>query len=104
MCAASDTSVCAVGLVGGSVALQVALPNPVKNFYERSFLTDRRPEDLAEFFGGERLMEVFCLELKPLVDFLMRSGYWDDDGVYHTFGYTFAVKMRHILVQKIILQ
>ena len=86
----------AVGLVGGSVALQVALPNPVKNFYERSFLTDRRPEDLAEFFGGERLMEVFCLELKPLVDFLMRSGYWDDDGVYHTFGLPFGRMAAHI--------
>jgi hypothetical protein len=83
-------------LGGAGVALQIALPNPTKDFYERSFVTDRRPEDLADFYGGERLMEVFCLESKLLVDFLMRSGYWDDDGVYHTYGLPFGRMAAHI--------
>ena len=80
----------AIGLGAAGFALQIVLPNPLTDFYERSFVTDRRPEDLAEFYGGERLMEVFCLESKALVDFLMRSGYWDDDGVYHTYGLPFG--------------
>ena len=39
--------------------------------------------DLAEFYGNEDFMEIFCV-LPFMVDFMMRSGTFDDNGHVHT--------------------
>jgi len=44
----------------------------------------RRP-DALRFYGNEDFMEIFCV-LPFMVDFMMRSGHFDDDGHVHTFG------------------
>merc|ERR1719310_2613373 len=40
---------------------------------------------MAEFYGNEDFMEIFCV-FPFMVDFMMRSGYFDDNGHVHTFG------------------
>jgi len=72
----------------GCGALQLGFGSQ-DDFYEHSFITTKDPSDLVEFYGGEGLMEVFCV-FPWVVEFLMRSGFWDDDGVYHTFGLPFG--------------
>merc|ERR1712071_635373 len=44
------------------------------------------PDDLASFYGSEEFMEIFCMV--PIVGaIMMRGGYFDDDGVVHTYGF-----------------
>lgn len=71
--------------VPASVALQYFMQAPVENFYRRSFVTNKSADDLAEFYGSDEMMHIFCV-FPFVVSLLMESGYWDDDGTYHTFG------------------
>ena len=48
-------------------------------------MTTADPNDLAEFYGNEDFMEIFCV-FPFMVDFMMRSGHFDDNGHVHTFG------------------
>ena len=56
-----------------------------EHFYDHRFVTDADPNALAEFYGNEDFMEIFCV-FPFMVDFMMRSGYFDDNGHVHTFG------------------
>lgn len=58
-----------------------------KQYYNRSFIVKKKPDpdDLVEFYGGEGVMEIFCV-LPMIHNLLMSTGVWDDNGVYHTFG------------------
>ena len=57
-------------------------------FYERKFIADLDTQDadircsLTEFFGGEGLMDIFCV-FAFMKKMLMSTGFWDDDGAYH---------------------
>ena len=55
------------------------------DFYDFRFITDANSDDLAEFYGNEDFMEIFCV-FPFVVDFMMRSGDFDDKGHVHTFG------------------
>ena len=48
-------------------------------------MTEADPNALAEFYGNEDFMEIFCV-FPFMVDFMMWSGYFDDNGHVHTFG------------------
>ena len=56
-----------------------------EDFYDHRFVTEADPNALAEFYGNEDFMEIFCV-FPFMVDFMMRSGYFDDNGHVHTFG------------------
>jgi len=56
-----------------------------EHFYDHRFVTEADPNALAEFYGNEDFMEIFCV-FPFMVDFMMRSGYFDDNGHVHTFG------------------
>ena len=63
--------------------------NPDENFYERKFIVDKNPEDLSEFYGSDELMRIFCI-FPFISNILMKSGYWDDEGNYNTYGIPFG--------------
>mmetsp|Transcript_10811 Transcript_10811/g.21970 ORF Transcript_10811/g.21970 Transcript_10811/m.21970 type:complete len:391 (+) Transcript_10811:78-1250(+) len=54
-------------------------------FFDHRFTTDKKPEDLADLYGTEAFMEIFCV-LPFMANFMMRSGEFDDDGHIRTFG------------------
>jgi hypothetical protein len=74
--------------VGGSVLATAALQakyGHTKDFFEYRFITEKNPDDLASFYGGEEFMELFCV--MPLVGaIMMRGGVFDDEGTVHTQG------------------
>jgi len=59
-------------------------------FFEYSVITKKLdPNDLAEFYGNEDFMQIFCV--LPIVEFfLMRGAKFDDQGVVHTWGFPFG--------------
>lgn len=57
------------------------------DFFEHKFITTKKPEDLADFYGTEAFMEVFCV-LPFMAQFMMRSGEFDEEGKVHTWGLT----------------
>ena len=71
-------------LTGGLVAGQYFFGS-ADNFYDHRFITKADPDAMAEFYGNEDFMEIFCV-FPFMVDFMMRSGYFDDNGHVHTFG------------------
>lgn len=56
-----------------------------ENFFEHKFITTKKSEDLADFYGTEDFMEVFCV-LPFMVDFMMRGAEFDDNGTIHAWG------------------
>ena len=71
-------------LTGGLVAGQYFFGS-ADNFYDHRFITKADPDAMAEFYGNEDFMEIFCV-FPFMVDFMMRSGHFDDAGHVHTFG------------------
>jgi hypothetical protein len=64
------------------------------DFYDYRFKSPKDADDLASFYGGEELMELFCIF--PLVgQIMMRSATFDDTGGIKTQGFpgTMEVKM-----------
>ncbi|CAJ1956773.1 unnamed protein product [Cylindrotheca closterium] len=55
------------------------------NFFEHKFVTRKKPEDLADFYGTEDFMELFCV-FPFMVHFMMRNAEFGDDGTIHSFG------------------
>jgi len=72
------------GLLFGCAGAQAAFGS-ADHFYDHRFTTTANPNDLAEFYGNEDFMEIFCV-FPFMVDFMMRSGHFDDAGHVHTFG------------------
>lgn len=56
-----------------------------EEFFDHRFITDKHPDDLADFYGTEAFMDVFCV-LPFMARFMMRGGEFDDEGHIHTFG------------------
>jgi hypothetical protein len=64
------------------------------DFYDYRFKSPKDADDLASFYGGEELMELFCVF--PMVGkIMMRSATFDDTGGIKTQGFpgTMEVKM-----------
>ena len=56
-----------------------------EEFFDYRFITDKKPEDLADFYGTEAFMDIFCV-FPFMATFMMRSGEFDELGHVHTFG------------------
>mmetsp|Transcript_17992 Transcript_17992/g.22152 ORF Transcript_17992/g.22152 Transcript_17992/m.22152 type:complete len:340 (-) Transcript_17992:1939-2958(-) len=76
--------------VGGVCILGCAvmqyLYGSTENFYKYSFITNKNPDDLADFYGTEDFMELFCV-FPFVVKLLMRGASFDNEGVVHTMGF-----------------
>jgi hypothetical protein len=74
-----------LGVVGlGLGATQYAFGDAT-NFFEHKFVTSKKPEDLADFYGTEDFMELFCV-FPFMVSFMLRNAEFDDDGTIHAWG------------------
>merc|ERR1712032_1236497 len=50
-----------------------------EHWYDYRFITDKDPADLADFYGSEAFMDLFCVV--PLMgQLMMRGGTFDDEG------------------------
>lgn len=56
-----------------------------EEFFDYRFITDKKPEDLADFYGTEAFMDIFCV-FPFMATFMMRNGEFDELGHVHTFG------------------
>ena len=55
------------------------------DFFEHKFITTKNPQDLADFYGTEDFMDIFCVF--PFIShFMMRCAEFDDNGTIHAFG------------------
>ena len=73
------------GIFTGACIIGQSYYGSTHDFYDYRFITTADPNDLAEFYGNEDFMEIFCI-FPFMVDFMMRSGHFDDSGHVHTFG------------------
>ena len=55
------------------------------NFFEHKFTTNKNPDDLADFYGTEDFMEIFCV-LPFMIQLMMRNAEFDDEGTIHAWG------------------
>ena len=65
-------------------ALQYAF-GEADDFFEHKFVTRKKPEDLADFYGSEDFMEIFSV-FPFMVHLMMRNAEFDDDGTIHAWG------------------
>lgn len=56
-----------------------------ENIFDEKFVTYKKSEDLADFYGTEDFMEIFCV-FPFMVNFMMRGAEFDDDGTIHAWG------------------
>ena len=71
-------------LVAGTAAAQYYL-GEAEEFFDHRFTTDKAPDDLADLYGTEAFMEIFCI-FPFMANFMMRGGEFDDEGHIHTYG------------------
>jgi len=55
------------------------------NFFEHKFRTTKNAEDLADLYGTEDFMEIFCV-FPFMVSLMMRQAHFDDEGNIHAWG------------------
>jgi hypothetical protein len=55
------------------------------DFFDHKFVTTKNPTDLADFYGTEDFMEVFCV-FPFMVKFMMRGAEFDENGTIHAWG------------------
>lgn len=76
------------GLVMGTGVVQSIYGNE-DNFYDHRFILECDPDDLADFYGSENFMDLYCL-LPFMGTLMMRGSYFDDDGTVHSSGLPFG--------------
>lgn len=83
----------AMGLGGGLVLASLhSMTGSANDFYDYRFKSPKNPDDLASFYGGEELMELFCVF--PIVgEIMMRMGRFDDTGNVLTQGFPGTMKV-----------
>lgn len=90
---ASSKTNFALGVTGGLLLAGLHSATGSSNdFYEYRFKTNKSPDDLASFYGGEEFMELFCIF--PFVgQIMMRNGEFDDEGNVYTTGIPGTMKV-----------
>jgi len=74
----------AAGAVTAWTGLQFAFGS-AEDFFDYRFVTKKSPDALADFYGTEDFMQMYCVF--PFVEeLMMRGSHFDDDGVVHTYG------------------
>jgi hypothetical protein len=85
----------ALGLgVGGALLLAGlhSATGSANDFYDYRFKSNKDPDDLASFYGGEELMELFCVF--PVVgQIMMRYAHFDETGNVITAGFPGQMKV-----------
>lgn len=83
----------AFGVLGGLVVAGLHSATGSQNdFFDYRFQTTKPTEELASFYGGEELMELFCVF--PFVgQLMMRNGTFDEDGNVITTGIPGTLKV-----------
>jgi hypothetical protein len=75
-----------VGAFGLAMAAGQYSLGSATNFFDEKFVVqDKSSEDLADFYGTEDFMDIFCV-FPFMVDFMMRGAEFDDDGTIHAWG------------------
>eukprot|EP00535_Pseudo-nitzschia_heimii_P007149 CAMPEP_0197173366 /NCGR_PEP_ID=MMETSP1423-20130617/330_1 /TAXON_ID=476441 /ORGANISM="Pseudo-nitzschia heimii, Strain UNC1101" /LENGTH=534 /DNA_ID=CAMNT_0042622177 /DNA_START=115 /DNA_END=1719 /DNA_ORIENTATION=- len=59
------------------------------NFYDKRFILDCDPDDIADFYGSENFMDLYCI-LPFMGTLMMRGSYFDDEGTVHSQGLPFG--------------
>jgi len=59
------------------------------NFYDKRFILECDPDDLADFYGSENFMDLYCI-LPFMGTLMMRGSYFDDEGTVHSQGLPFG--------------
>lgn len=82
----------AMGIGGGCLLAGLhSATGSSSDFYDYRFKSKQDPDDLASFYGGEELMELFCIF--PIVgQIMMRAGTFDDTGNFITTGFPGTLK------------
>mmetsp|Transcript_6890 Transcript_6890/g.15609 ORF Transcript_6890/g.15609 Transcript_6890/m.15609 type:complete len:526 (+) Transcript_6890:107-1684(+) len=76
------------GLVGVTGLLH-AIYGKEDNFYDHRFIAEVDPDDLADFYGSENFMDLYCI-LPFMGTLMMRGSYFDDEGTVHSQGLPFG--------------
>mmetsp|Transcript_187 Transcript_187/g.314 ORF Transcript_187/g.314 Transcript_187/m.314 type:complete len:206 (+) Transcript_187:129-746(+) len=91
----------AMGLGGGFLLAGLHSATGSSNdFYDYRFKSKKDPDDLASFYGGEELMELFCIF--PIVgQIMMRNGRFDDTGNFITTGFPGQLKANMVFSDEV---
>jgi len=91
----------AMGLGGGCLLAGLHSATGSSNdFYDYRFKSKKDPDDLASFYGGEELMELFCIF--PIVgQIMMRNGRFDDTGNFVTTGFPGQLKANMVFSDEV---
>ena len=76
------TKIATFGLTMGAAQLYLGSAH---DFFDEKFVTYKKSEDLADFYGTEDFMEVFCV-FPFMADFMMRGAEFDEEGTIHAWG------------------
>jgi len=80
------------GIIGGLVAgtgLLHAVYGNQDNFYDKRFILEVDPDNVADFYGSENFMDLYCI-LPFMGSLMMRGSYFDDEGTVHSQGLPFG--------------
>jgi len=80
------------GIIGGLVAgtgLLHAVYGNEDNFYDKRFILEVDPDNVADFYGSENFMDLYCI-LPFMGSLMMRGSYFDDEGTVHSQGLPFG--------------
>lgn len=61
----------------------------VDNFYDKRWILECDPDDLADFYGSENFMDLYCI-FPFMITLMMRMSVFDDEGTVHTQGIPFG--------------
>jgi hypothetical protein len=91
----------AMGVAGGLFLAGLHSATGSSNdFYDYRFKTNKSPDDLASFYGGEEFMELFCIF--PFVgQIMMRNGEFDEEGNVHSPGFPGSLKVSMVFSEDV---
>eukprot|EP00578_Thalassiosira_sp_NH16_P019777 CAMPEP_0181095388 /NCGR_PEP_ID=MMETSP1071-20121207/10491_1 /TAXON_ID=35127 /ORGANISM="Thalassiosira sp., Strain NH16" /LENGTH=470 /DNA_ID=CAMNT_0023177763 /DNA_START=133 /DNA_END=1545 /DNA_ORIENTATION=+ len=93
----------ALGLGAGGAILLAGLHSATgsaDDFYDYRFKSNKDPDDLASFYGGEELMELFCVF--PIVgQIMMRYAHFDETGNVITTGFPGQMKVSMVFSDEV---
>lgn len=83
--------------LGAILILQVTSGSTAesKPFYDYRFITKKDPDDVASFYGGEELMELFCV-LPWMTHIMLRGAVFDDEGNVDAVGFPGRMKIQMV--------
>lgn len=69
-------------------------------FYEYRFVAQKDSDDLAAFYGGEDLMELFCV-IPVVGNIMMKFATFDNEGNVHTIGMPGTLKVQMVFSDQV---